>query len=451
MSDSNLVLLLGAGFSAPYDVPPMKPLYDGFVRFAKTKYPQLSETLDAVLEKCQSDADVEELISKLNRAAAADQGLPAHLLEDERLRKWKNDAEYLRWHLTSYIIEACENFDRQLAIECCGHFFRQLAVADAQPPIEIFTTNYDRVVEHICEAENISLADGFERQEGVLVNPWSADFDSQFRILKLHGSVTWYRYSDSGGGALRLDRGYPLPDPSFRLSTAGKALEPLMVLPTLEKEISEEPYGHLFQRFTHTLNSARVVVIIGNSLRDAHLLSALRYIQEKLVFLVIDRDPSSALESLDAAHAVGLSADIGEFFRSHGSQLAEALESTIQLPDQSEILDSLRDFVTAYRDTISARQELDSAQQHSLDNLAASDEFVVLDALQKLRGVTNSAVIQQTIEILDSPSTLIRKSAAGNLGIAGAAPSIEKLEALAESDPDASVRMEAELAVKRVS
>ena len=54
---------------------------------------------------------------------------------------------------------------------------------------------------------------------------------------KLHGSVTYYgdRDAQKANRFFRLDRGYPLPSPNFRLTREGNALEPLMVLPTLEK------------------------------------------------------------------------------------------------------------------------------------------------------------------------------------------------------------------------
>ena len=89
-----------------------------------------------------------------------------------------------------------------------------------------------------------------------LVAPWNSVFDSKISFYKLHGSVSYYvdRNEEHNPSFLRLDRGYPLPGPDFRLSRDGHELEPLMVLPTLEKDALGDPYAHLNHLFAQTMS-----------------------------------------------------------------------------------------------------------------------------------------------------------------------------------------------------
>ena len=159
--------------------------------------------------------------------------------------------------------------------ECLARWSENCTIAHPFREVHLFTTNYDRVVEHACETGDVRFADGFGHSK--LAAPWERSFDAKIRLCKLHGSVTYYIDRHSGVEPVfwRLDRGYPLPSPDFRLTRLGRELEPLMVLPTLEKEALGDPYGHLNHLFVDTMARAKVVVAVGTSLRDKHLVSAI--------------------------------------------------------------------------------------------------------------------------------------------------------------------------------
>ena len=185
-----------------------------------------------------------------------------------------------------------------------------------------------------------------ERQKPELVAPWTGDFSGKMRLYKLHGSVTYYvdRQHAEARGFLRLDRGYPLPDPDFRLSRQGRELEPLMVLPTLEKEAMEDPYGNLMHVFTETLSKGGLVIAMGTSLRDAHLVSAMNYSNEKIVALVIDNEPELAIKQIPKVKSVPLKADMSECLKTLNLPLVELAERCAGISCTKKIFEEVSRF-----------------------------------------------------------------------------------------------------------
>ncbi len=239
--------VLGAGFSAPFNVPTMKPFLTEFRNFANRRYPNLEKTLDNHFTKLEEESDIEGLLSSLNKAEDLSLAMPSSCHMTRELSRWASDSRYIKAHLISYIIERCEQFDRRQAEKQITPLLNYLDESIELSEIHFFTTNYDRIMEYVAEYADVILDDGFENSKADPVAPWTHDFKNKCRLYKLHGSVTYYvdRRHSATREFLRLDRGYPLPGPDFRLSRQGRELEPLMVLPTLEKDALDDPYGYL--------------------------------------------------------------------------------------------------------------------------------------------------------------------------------------------------------------
>ena len=224
--------VLGAGFSAPFNIPTMRPFFTLFRRFASRKYPSLRGTLESHLTKLTDDSDIEELLSSLSKAEELSAALPSAGDMSMELNRWVSESRSLKAHLVSYIIEQCEQFDRRAAEDSISTWLERLNASEELSAVHFFTTNYDRILEYVSEYTVVPLDDGFATSESDLVAPWTGEFNEKLRLYKLHGSVTYYvdRQRAPTKEFLRLDRGYPLPDPDFRLSRQGRELEPLMVL-----------------------------------------------------------------------------------------------------------------------------------------------------------------------------------------------------------------------------
>jgi len=119
-------------------------------------------------------------------------------------------------------------------------FAQWLVKTSRQNPVEIFTVNYDVLIEHALEAERIPTFDGFVGSFRPFFYPdslrrtESAPGANWTRLWKMHGSVTWRRVEQ--GGRFRVVRGEPDPAgemiyPSFQKYDESRQ-QPTSPLPT---------------------------------------------------------------------------------------------------------------------------------------------------------------------------------------------------------------------------
>ena len=136
-------------------------------------------------------------------------------------------------------------------------------------PIQVFTVNYDILIERALEAEFVPLFDGFVGAYTPFFYPESLRHvdtgpgKNWTRLWKMHGSVTWRRVT--GGGHARILRG--TPDPSGE-----------MILPSAEKydESRQQPYISFMDHLIRFLELERALLITcGFSFSDAHINSAI--------------------------------------------------------------------------------------------------------------------------------------------------------------------------------
>ena len=450
---TSIVFLLGAGFSSPFGVPTMYPFLESFRETAKRKYPQLCGTLDQHFQRLDEESDLEALLSSLGKAERLLDAVPPDCSPPKEYEEWHKQSIYLKSNLISYIIERCERFDANLAVTVLVPAMRRLCTSPTVADIHLFTTNYDRIIEYICEAAEIDYADGFGSTDRELVAPWNRRYEEKkVRIYKLHGSVTYYVDQKKGSPQtfLRLDRGYPLPGPDFRLSREGKELEPLMVLPTLEKDALGDPYAHLNQLFTETMARTHLVVAVGTSLRDNHLVSAMNYNVDRVVVLIVDTDPTHAMDRIPNVTTVPLRADSRAFFERSIERLISATQGINHERSRDEVQRVVEEFASNEVDALSRVASLTDSQQEALNCIVESNsEKELLGALQKVRGITEEKVIEAVgaRTALECPAE-IRKAATSCLGLCASTSGINILSRVAREDSASDVRLEAYLALR---
>jgi hypothetical protein len=175
------------------------------------------------------------------------------------------------------------------------------ARADYHLPVEVFTLNYDLLLESAFDSLGVPYFDGFSgvmrarfRTEMVEANPgdvdgWLPPF--LVRLWKLHGSVNWAWESGPRADVVRL--GGPVTDD-----------EPAAIYPSDAKydESRRVPFVVLQDRFRRALSHPESLVLIsGYSFSDGHLNemifdAALRHPRSEFVAFCFDAIPDELVE-----------------------------------------------------------------------------------------------------------------------------------------------------------
>jgi hypothetical protein len=170
--------------------------------------------------------------------------------------------------------------------------------------VNVFTLNYDTLVEQAADAEGVVLLDGFVGTQRRVFRPESYEqdlyfpaettegrvhrFDRVLHLYKLHGSITWK------AGEPTID------DPCGVHSTPfdPKALQPLLVYPTPAKygETLGLPYSELFRHFAAALARPQsVLFVLGYGFGDEHVNAIIRQalVVPSFTLVIVDPAPKS--------------------------------------------------------------------------------------------------------------------------------------------------------------
>lgn len=151
---------------------------------------------------------------------------------------------------------------------CAGlDLLLELATTPAIEQLNIVTLNHDTLAEQCLSAHGVDFVDGFGSADGDV--RWSDDrlYDSstaRVQILKLHGSVDWYRFAGSARTAMVIgDSELTVNDGS------GKRLKPLFLRPSFLSGINKATwyqrgiYADIHFRFHQLLRSCGHIVMSG--------------------------------------------------------------------------------------------------------------------------------------------------------------------------------------------
>jgi hypothetical protein len=165
-------------------------------------------------------------------------------------------------------------------------FGRWLTRIERKVAIEVFTTNYDTLLERGFEEERTPVFDGFVGSRrpffstASLLHPEAAPARNWTRLWKIHGSVNWHWAKESDGGK-RIVRGAE--------STEGE-----LIFPSVHKydESRKQPYVAMLEHLRHVLDrdTETLLVAAGYSFGDEHI--------NEVIF--------DALEVRDRTHLVAL-------------------------------------------------------------------------------------------------------------------------------------------------
>jgi SIR2-like domain len=192
-------------------------------------------------------------------------------------------------------------FPDELPHAALGRWLRRI---ERSLPVEIFTTNYDTLIERALEAEWVPVFDGFVGAHRPFFSATSLAREAMApgrrwtRVWKIHGSVTWT--SSGGPTEARILRG---PE-----TASGE-----LILPSLLKydESRKQPYVAMMDRLGRVLTEREdaVLVTCGYSFGDQHIneviLESLEANPRLHVFALCHSDPPLGSELVRAAKRHG--------------------------------------------------------------------------------------------------------------------------------------------------
>jgi len=242
-----------------------------------------------------------------------------------------NLSKKLKSKIIGFIKENCiiKEDKRENIAEIYDNLFKIIGT-HCSPPIDIFTTNYDLVIEEYIEnKKHIVYCDGFNCHSEISGKAYFCDEDDDpliwstiwnaekydkatefanelrnslnsnynsfetIRFFKLHGSIDQYIQGDE---IVKKDILFPTK------TVNGKELLESMIYPMREKEVYKDPFFELFTRLKTSLTAEKICIVIGYSFGDEHIrnifFDAVKR-NPKVMILYGDKNPDEVIKNLE--------------------------------------------------------------------------------------------------------------------------------------------------------
>lgn len=291
--DGTLTFLVGAGASCAVKGPDGTRLIPAIVEMTNRCEQAVAEFGRPEWEACV--AVEEERVASLGRTATVEDVLsrvrtklsamvPGDTLAGATYEQLETIEEEIRRTIATAARPSADRIPAELPHHSLARWIGRL---DRSSPVEIFTTNYDTLLERALEDERVSVFDGFTGSHRPYFEPVSMAQPSAMpgtawtRLWKLHGSVNWAWEEFDAKGSRRIVRGAERDDGE-------------LIFPSLHKydESRKQPYLSMLDHLTRILErpAGAVLVVVGYSFGDDHI--------NEIVF--------DALEAHDRTHVIAL-------------------------------------------------------------------------------------------------------------------------------------------------
>jgi hypothetical protein len=293
------IIFLGAGASKTFGVPTMPEMAK---EFSQRLVYQKNDLFNLIVNKLKNyrDFDIEALITVLERIVNVDRFIKElnnpslHYFLDNLAYSWQNTVKYIRSqadpkkkeaanllrNLKEFIRDVCAQeieeekfsiFDLFLGaiLDKEGIDFK-VTLKKTGPkavPYEIFTTNYDMIVESYCRSHDLLYENGEMGDRGVDISSRNMKLYGGarecFKIFKLHGSINW---GEVKKGKI-IARDVPVK-PDERTIYGERFTKELVIYPAREFYTFREPFYDMFNHMKDALVRSYSCYIVGYSFRD---------------------------------------------------------------------------------------------------------------------------------------------------------------------------------------
>jgi len=162
--------------------------------------------------------------------------------------------------------------------------------------VNIFTTNWDSLIEITCDKLHIKCIDGFSGIYEPFID--LAVYDDEIRrngekikivkLFKIHGSIDWIKER----GSIRK-----------KINSQSEVEDEIMIYPTPLKtrEVLSYPYSELLRRLDNEIRGkSKKLLIIGYSFPDSHINDIIKQALQNESFSLFIIDPNLTIENVQS-------------------------------------------------------------------------------------------------------------------------------------------------------
>ena len=297
LADPKIIYLLCAGASFCAGLPGTLRLAD-IVRSQLPNMPRstFEEITQFLFDNSIENPNIEDILSELyNRLIAV--GSTHREKEVYKATFW----EVCQCIQAILKVDSSTEYHKAFVIRLANR--REAEPSKKAPPVQIFTTNYDLLIELACEESHMVAINGFEGIFHRRWNPGCFDYDigkatthaqtprfepfaRHIRLYKIHGSLSWFE--DTG----QFYEEKP---------TSESKKAPLIIYPSRLKyaESIRPPFDWLFRRFGAAVNDANLLICIGYRFADKNLNQYIfTGLDKGLSLLVLSKEPIDTLAGM---------------------------------------------------------------------------------------------------------------------------------------------------------
>ncbi|MCX6250318.1 MAG: SIR2 family protein [Bacteroidetes bacterium] len=269
----NIGFFFGAGTSCALNIPNVEQLTDGIEAVLtgdlKTKFELIKN--DLTTAAAPRRANIEDILNHIRkiRELTGEVATKAYVGVSGEVAK-KLDKEICT-KIYNIILEK----EKVANLENTKKFFAWLSILNRDFSKEVFTTNYDLIIEKSLEASQIPYFDGFVGsyepffwQESIDKLVTKDDLTKNWiRLWKIHGSLSWFWKEDTKTKSPKIVR-------IGKIEKIEDEKDELVIYPSKEKYDSsrKQPFVSYFDRLkNYLLNGELLFIFTGYSFSDQHI------------------------------------------------------------------------------------------------------------------------------------------------------------------------------------
>jgi hypothetical protein len=266
---NDAIFLLGAGASVPANLPSMPELTNMYEKYVDKNFSQEEKDIVQILKNALEQLpnirkDIEGLMTLIRN------------LEDDYystlITSQLSELSDLDTQLLSQVNDKTQGFIRETLEKIGDTSYEYLSPLEGflnGDPIEIYTLNYDGLIDLFCEKLGISYSDGFSPFWNNIV---FEDTDIKIKLYRLHGCLYWFK--TLSGKYIKIPvMGLDLDKVNY---ISSEKLSEVIIYPTIRKEKYSQVYSWLNNEFIESLQRCKLLIVVGYSFRDDDITSIIK-------------------------------------------------------------------------------------------------------------------------------------------------------------------------------